>query len=135
MRDAGWFYNLVSLVGLAVVCLLAWASGGFRRGFRLTGLAWGLGLQLLMGGLIFALPAGGQVLLGLNTAVVRLLGHARAGIEFCFGPLAVGPGQPGSLGFIFAVQALPTVVFFMALTALLYHAGVMQRVVLLFGRL
>lgn len=135
MRDAGWTYNLVSLLGLGAVCLLAWASGGFRRGVRPTSLAWGLGLQLLLGGLVFTLPAGGRVLLGLNAAVVRLLGHARAGIEFCFGPLAAGPGQPGSLGFIFAVQALPTVVFFMALTALLYHAGVLQRVVRLFSRL
>lgn len=135
MQEAGWTYNLISLLGLAVVCLLAWVSGGCRRGFRPASLAWGLGLQLLMGGLIFALPAGGRVLLGLNDAVVKLLGHARAGIEFCFGPLALGPGQTGSLGFIFAIQALPTVIFFMSLTALLYHAGILQRVVRLFGRL
>jgi CNT family concentrative nucleoside transporter len=135
MREAPWPYNLVSLLGMMAICLLAWLCGRERRRVRLRPVAWGLALQLVLGGLIFALPAGGQGLLWLSQAVVKLLGFARAGIEFLFGPLAMGPGQPGSLGFIFALQALPTVVFFMALTALLYQAGLLQRLVGLFGRL
>ncbi|MFH1060496.1 MAG: nucleoside transporter C-terminal domain-containing protein [Pseudomonadota bacterium] len=134
MQEAPWFYNLVSLLGLLAICVLAWLCGRDRRHTRLRPVAWGLALQLGLGALVFALPAGGSFLLGLSAGVVKLLGFARAGIEFLFGPLAIGPGQPGSLGFIFALQALPTVVFFMALTALLYQAGILQRVVGLFGR-
>lgn len=134
MQQAPWPYNLVSLFGLAAICLLAWLCGRERRRARLRPVVWGLALQLVLGALVFALPAGGQGLLWLSQAVVKLLGFARAGIEFLFGPLAVAPGQPGSLGFIFALQALPTVVFFMALTALLYQAGILQRVVGLLGR-
>lgn len=135
MQEAPWLYNLVSLLGLIAICALAWLSGRERRQVRLRPVVWGLGLQLVLGGLIFALPAGSNFLLWLSQAVVKLLGFARAGIDFLFGPLAIGPGQTGSLGFIFALQALPTVVFFMALTGLLYQAGILQRVVGLLGRL
>ena len=133
MLASSWTYHLVSLGGILALCLLAWLSGGCRRvGWR--GLGWGLGLQLAMGALVFSLPAGRQALWWINGAVTALLGHARAGIEFVFGrlalpPGAVGPGGETSLGFILAIQALPTIIFFMALTALLYQLGILQRVV------
>jgi CNT family concentrative nucleoside transporter len=129
MQSAPWWYSLVSAGGVVALCGLAWLCGRRRWRVRLAGAAWGLGLMLAVGGLVFAAPGGARALMWLNRAVVALLDHAGAGIRFLFGPLAAGPGQEGSLGFILAVQALPTVVFFMALTALLYQAGILQRVV------
>ncbi|MGD8563784.1 MAG: nucleoside transporter C-terminal domain-containing protein [Desulfarculaceae bacterium] len=140
MQQASWHYNLVSLAGLFAICFLAWISGRNRRQVRWSTMAWGLSLQLVMGILVFLLPAGRGVLLWINDLVVDLLDSARAGINFIFGPLALGPGQTGpggvkSLGFILGIQSLPTVIFFMALSALLYQAGILQRVVKLFARI
>lgn len=141
LQSAPWYYNLISACGLVVICLLAWFSAGSLRSrppWRT--LLWGIGLQLAMGAFVFALPAGRTALLWINQLVSALLDSAQAGLSFLFGPLALGPGQTGpggqkSIGFILAIQALPTVVFFMALSALLYQAGVLQRVVSLFARL
>lgn len=135
MQAAPWYYNLISAGGLIAICCLAWLSGRNRRQARLVTVFWGVGIMLAMGALVFVLPVGRTVLLFLNHGLVALLNHAQAGIKFVFGPLAEGPGKEGSFGFILGVQALPTVIFFMALTALLYQAGIMQRVVRLFGRL
>ena len=139
MQQAPFFYNLLSLGGLVFICVLAWLTGRNRKKVRWSTVAWGLGLQLLMGFLVFTIPAGREGLLWVNKAVVGLLDHAKAGIDFVFGPLALGPGQKGpggqtSLGFILAVQALPTIIFFMAFAALLYQTGIMQRVLRLFSR-
>lgn len=141
MQPAPWYYNLISGAGLVVICLLAWLSAGRRRGrIPWSIVAWGVGLQLILGAFVFTLPAGRGFLLAINHLVAALLDSARAGITFLFGPLALGPGQTGpggtkSLGFILGIQALPTVVFFMALSALLYQAGLLQRVVRFFSRI
>ncbi|MEW5914134.1 MAG: nucleoside transporter C-terminal domain-containing protein [Thermodesulfobacteriota bacterium] len=129
MQQAPLYYNLISLAGLLVLVIIARLCGLRRGPMAWRTLAWGLGLQLALGALVFALPAGRSGLVAVNTALVNLLEFSRAGVHFLFGPLAIGPGQPGSLGFILALQALPTVIFFMALTALLYQAGILQRVV------
>ncbi|RJX33859.1 MAG: nucleoside transporter [Desulfarculus sp.] len=129
MQQAPLYYNLISLGGLAALVAIARLCGLRRGPTAWRTLAWGLGLQLAMGALVFALPAGRGGLLAVNAALVKLLEFSRAGVHFLFGPLALGPGQQGSLGFILALQALPTIIFFMALTALLYQAGVLQRVV------
>ncbi|MCF8031438.1 MAG: hypothetical protein K9K66_17865 [Desulfarculaceae bacterium] len=134
MQNAPWFYNLISLGGMILLLALA-RAGGLRRGpTAWRTLAWGMGLQLAVGALVFALPAGRGGLVVVNQAMVALMGYSRAGIEFLFGPLAIPPGEQGSLGFMLAIHALPTIIFFMALTALLYQAGILQRVVRLFSR-
>jgi len=134
MQDAPWFYNLISLGGMIALLALA-RVGGLRRGpTAWRTLAWGMGLQLAIGALVFALPAGRGGLVVVNHVMVKLLSYSQEGISFLFGPLAIPPGQKGSLGFMLAIHALPTIIFFMALTALLYQAGILQRVVRLFSR-
>lgn len=61
--------------------------------------------------------------------VVKILSFITEGSMFVFGSLAVSPGTDGSLGFFFAFQVLPTIIFFAALTAVLYYTGVLQMVV------
>jgi len=60
---------------------------------------------------------------------VKLLGFTTEGARFIFGNLAIGAGMEGSMGFFFAFQVLPTIIFFSSLMALLYYLGVMQRIV------
>jgi len=135
MQTAPWFYNVISLLGLAVMVLLSALCGLGRGPVPWRTVIWGLILQLALAFFFFAVPAGGQAMLALNDAFLTLLASTKAGATFLFGPLAVAPGQPGSIGFVFAVQALSTVVFFMACMAILYQLGLMQRVVRLLARL
>lgn len=57
------------------------------------------------------------------------------GTRFLFGGLAIAPGNEGSLGFILALQALPSIVFFAALMELLYYLGIMERIIGIFARI
>ncbi len=61
--------------------------------------------------------------------VVKILSFITEGSLFVFGSLAVSPGNEGSLGFFFAFQVLPTIIFFAALTSVLYYTGALQLVV------
>ncbi|MDA3861888.1 MAG: NupC/NupG family nucleoside CNT transporter [Melioribacteraceae bacterium] len=60
---------------------------------------------------------------------VIVLNFTTEGARFVFGDLAIGPGTENSMGMFFAFQVLPTIIFFASLMAILYHLGIMQRVV------
>lgn len=60
---------------------------------------------------------------------VKLLLFIGQGSEFVFGALAIPMGGKGSMGFFFAFQVLPTIIFFASLTAVLYYTGILQLVV------
>ncbi|HKJ34128.1 MAG TPA: nucleoside transporter C-terminal domain-containing protein [Balneolales bacterium] len=60
---------------------------------------------------------------------VAVLNFTTQGASFIFGDLAKSPGTKGSMGSFFAFQVLPTIVFFGSLTSLLYHYGILQRIV------
>src|SRR3989337_955340 len=64
----------------------------------------------------------------LGAAVVSLLGFTMQGAVFVFGKLAINNG-PDSLGFFFAFQVLPTIIFVSCLTSVLYYLGILQLIV------
>jgi CNT family concentrative nucleoside transporter len=128
-------YNLVSLVGMFVLMGIAWAFSTNRRIVNWRVILWGTGLQLAFAAFIFAVPAGQTIFLFINELVVKLVEVAGDGAKFLFGPLAQPPGTAGSLGFILAFQALPTIVFFAALLSLLYHFKILPFLIELFSKL
>lgn len=128
-------YHLISLVGFFVLAGLAWLFSADRRRVNWKTVAWGLGLQLAFGLLVFRLPGAQRVFVWLNDAVVALLNVTKSGSTFLFGPLAAAPGEPGSIGFILLFQVLPVAIFFSAFTAALYHLRVLQVLVRLCARL
>jgi CNT family concentrative nucleoside transporter len=121
--------RLTGLLGIVVLLILAWAFSKNRRVINWRVVGWGLGLQLLFAIFIFVIPAGTKVFMFINKIVLAVLSSAFAGTEFVFGALAKGPGTDGSLGYFFAFQAMPTIIFFAALIGLLYHLGIMQWVI------
>jgi CNT family concentrative nucleoside transporter len=132
-------YNLVSFAGIFVLAGFAWLLSAHRRVVNWRVVGWGIGLQLLIGGFIFRVPAGTKFFLFINDAVVRILDSATAGTRFLFGRLALPPGATNeagetSLGYFLAFQALPTIIFFAAVIAALYHLRVMPFLVRLFAR-
>ncbi len=128
-------HHAVSLAGFVIFASVAWLLSSNRRRIAWKTIAWGLALQLLIGLIIFRLPVSHRILLWLNDAVLALLNASKSGSVFLFGPLAAGPGEPGSVGFILVFQVLPVVIFFAAFTAMLYHLRVLQVFVRLFARL
>jgi CNT family concentrative nucleoside transporter len=132
-------YNLVSFSGMFVLMAVAWMLSADRKVINWRVVLWGTILQLIFAFFIFVAPAGSQVFLAVNDAVVKVLDSASAGTRFLFGRLALPPGATneageGSLGFILAFQALPTIIFFASLMTALYYAGVMPRLIKLFSR-
>jgi CNT family concentrative nucleoside transporter len=126
--------HFLSAAGFFVFAGLAWLLSNNRRRVSGKTVAWGLGLQLLIGLLVFRLPGAQRLFLWLNDAVLALLNVTKSGTAFLFGPLAAAPGEPGSVGFILIFQVLPVAIFFSAFTAALYHLRLLQLVVRLFAR-
>jgi CNT family concentrative nucleoside transporter len=112
----------VSAAGLLVMVALAWACSLDRRRVPWRVVGWGLALQLGLGVLLLATPVGGAFFAVMNAIVAALGSYADAGSRFVFGSLA-------ETGFSFVVNVLPIIVFMGAVFAVLYHLGVMQRVV------
>src|SRR5215468_10938732 len=128
-------HHVVSLGGFVIFAGVAWLLSSDRRRVAWKTIAWGAGLQLIIGLIIFRLPVSQRILLWLNDAVVVLLDASKSGSVFLLGPLAASPGEAGSVGFILVFQVLPVVIFFAAFTAMLYHLRVLQIFVRLFARL
>lgn len=132
-------YNIVSFSGIFILLLAAWFISRFlfgnmnRINWHLIG--WGLGLQLLFALFIFMVPAGGILFQAINDLAVIVLSTASRGAGFVFGTLAEPPGAEGSIGFILAFQAFPTIIFFSALVAVLYYYNVLPFVIRQFARL
>jgi CNT family concentrative nucleoside transporter len=131
-------YNLISLCGMFGLVSVAWLFSHNRRLVNWRVVIWGMGLQLLFAAFIFYLPVGLFIFHFVNKAVIKMLSFANEGMYFVFGPLALPPGATGpggehSVGFILVFQALPVVIFFSSLMALLYHLGVMQKIIGLFS--
>ena len=116
---------LSSLAGMALILAIAVALSHNRRAIRLRIVAPAFALQAGFAALVLRFPPGKYALEGAAHGVENLLGYARAGVTFLFGPLA----SPEIGGHSFAISALPTIVFFAALISILYYLGVMQQVI------
>lgn len=130
---------LRGIIGMAVIIGVALLFSKNRKNvdWRLVGV--GLGIQFILA--VFIMK-GSQLEaiwgpLGwpkaffswISSFFVVVLDFTTAGAEFIFGDLAKSPGMEGSLGNFFAFQVLPTIVFFASLTSILYHYGVLQKIV------
>lgn len=127
-------YNFVSITGIFILMGCAWLLSKHKRNINTRIIIAGLIIQCIFALFIFIVPFGTKVFLVINEIVVAILNSATAGIVFLFGPLGLSPGNVGdngeaSIGFILATQALPTVIFFASLVAILYYVGLMPILV------
>ena len=127
-------YNFVSFSGIFILIAFGWLFSTNRRNMNWHAILYGIGLQLVLALFIFVVPAGAKVFSIVNDVVIKLLDSAAAGSHFLFGPLSLPPGTPGSLGFILAFQAFPTIVFFSALMSVLYYYNIMPILIRGFAR-
>ncbi len=126
--------RLTSFFGIFILIGLAWLLSANKKQVSWRVVSWGLGLQLLFALFVFVIPVGTRFFMVINKIVIKVLETATAGSYFVFGRLALGPGTvsesgESSLGYFLAFQALPTIIFFAALVAILYHLGIMNRII------
>lgn len=120
---------LWGLGGMAVLLVLALALSTDRRAIRPRTVLAALALQLGFGVIVLYWPAGQEALKIASEGVQAIINSSGEGIAFLFGPLIPEPDT----GLIFAFQVLPVIIFFASLTAVLYHWGILQRVVSFIG--
>lgn len=114
-----------SIAGIALILLVAMLFSSDRKAIRLRVVGAAFALQAGFAALVLYVPAGNAVLQRVSGGVSALLGYAHEGTLFLFGPLA----RPAVGGTSFAISALPAIVFFAALIAVLYHIGLMPLVI------
>src|ERR1700682_5466808 len=120
--------RFTGVLGMAVILGLAWLFSTDRRAIKLKTIAWGLGLQLALGFFVLRSGVGSSVFGFLGAGANKLLSFSYAGSAFVFGDIGQ-PKELSRLGFSFAFQVLPTIIFIAAFFAVLYHLGVMQLII------
>ena len=137
--------RLRGLLGMALLLGLAVLMSVNRKAIDWRMVRWGLGLQFAFALLVLVLPAGRAAFSLANAGVTKLISFTDAGASFVFGalyngvaagltrgPMSLVDGTSGdalNIGIVFAFHVLPTIVFFGALMSVLYHFGIIQRIV------
>jgi CNT family concentrative nucleoside transporter len=124
VSDAG--LRLVSLLGFAAMIAIAWLFSSERGRFPWRTVASGSALQLALGLLLLKTPVGRFFFDGMGAVVSAFLRYTEAGTRFVFGALL-------DTGFSIALNVLPIIVFSGCFFSVLYHLGILQRVVDLFA--
>jgi CNT family concentrative nucleoside transporter len=112
----------VSALGFAAMIALAWVVSCDRRRVPWRTIAWGVGLQLALGVALLKTPVGSLFFDAMNAVVGALMTYTDVGVRFVFGALV-------DTGFSFAINVLPIIVIMGSLFGVLYHLGLLQRVV------
>ena len=126
-------YRGVAFTGFFIISFIAWVTGNKDRLNKKT-IAGSIFLAWSIGGLTFWLPWTRKALEWINTSLMSVLQASQKGSVFLFGPLAIGPGEflsdgTQSIGFVLALQVLPSVIFFSAIISLLYYLNIIQTCV------
>jgi CNT family concentrative nucleoside transporter len=116
------------IISLFLLIGILWLASSNRRAISWSLVLKGLIIQFILAFLILELDWVSNGFDWIGRGFVSLLGFAREGSLFLFGDLV---GNTDSFGYIFAFQVLPTIIFFSAITSLLFHFGILQKVVFL----
>jgi CNT family concentrative nucleoside transporter len=120
--------RFTGVLGMLVILAGAYLFSTSRKSIQLKTVLWGLGLQLTLGYFVLRSAFGSKIFSFLGAGANKLLGFSYAGSAFVFGDLGL-PKELSRLGFSFAFQVLPTIIFIAAFFAVLYHLGVMQLII------
>jgi CNT family concentrative nucleoside transporter len=118
--------RFTGILGLLTMLGLAYAFSTNRSAISKKTVAWGLGLQVVFAIFVLKIELGRILFQKAGDVVNRLLSYSFEGSKFVFGALGA---QGSSMGFFFAFQVLPTVIFIAAFFAVLYHYGIMQFII------
>ncbi|EOA8958810.1 NupC/NupG family nucleoside CNT transporter [Vibrio harveyi] len=123
--------SMISIVGIVALFSVAYAISENRKAINFRTVGFSFLIQIVLGGLVLSSSIGQQVILSISNSISSVVGYSNAGISFLFGGLVsdkmfeLFEGN----GFVVAFKVLPIIIFFSALSAILYYLGIMQFIV------
>ncbi|WP_430817802.1 NupC/NupG family nucleoside CNT transporter [Carboxylicivirga sp. RSCT41] len=127
--DTAASFNFMGIIrglfGMAVLIGIAWLFSLNRKGISWKVVGIGLGIQLILAVSVLYIPFVQSIFEFLGKLFTLVLDFTKVGSEFLLGDLL----DSSTFGYIFAFQILPTIIFFSALTSVLFYLGVIQKVV------
>jgi len=125
--------KLIALLGLVTFIALAWAISSHRKMFPWRTVLWGLGLQFVFAIQILKTTPGRMVFDFTGSAIRKLADFATEGNKFVFGPLAntevMGQAFGPQNALVLGILILGTIIVVAMLSSVLYHWGVLQKIV------
>ena len=118
------------VLGMLVLLLIAYLGSANRKAINWKTVGIGLSIQLFIAIGVLKIPLIQNIFESIGKIFVSILDYTRAGSQFLFEGLVI---DMDTFGFIFAFQVLPTIIFFSALTSVLFYLGVIQKVVKAFA--
>ena len=129
---------LFGILGILVLLGIAWLFSDSKKTINWRIVGTGIGLQLIFAIFVILTPWGSLVFDAIGSFFVKIINFTFDGAKFVFGALAsqetFGKAFPEEMqsqgvGFLFAFQVLPTIIFFASLMSVFYHLGVMKKIV------
>ena len=121
--------NYIGILGIIAILAIAFAFSSNRKAINLRIVGAAFALQAVIAAIVLFWDRGQAFIGTLSKGVLAIIGFANAGIDMVFGPLA----DTNVVGFSFAINVLPIIIFFSALMSVLYHLRVMEWVVKIVG--
>lgn len=125
--SAGFSFNSLwrGVLGMVSLILVAYLFSSNKKGIKWKSVGLGLAFQLIIAISVLKIPFIQSMFEGVGQIFINVLDYTKAGSVFLFGDLM----NSESYGFIFALQVLPTIIFFSALTSVLFYLGIIQKIV------
>lgn len=121
--------NYIGILGIVAILAIAFLFSSNRKAVNLRIVGAAFGLQVVVATIVLYWEKGRAGIEFLSDGVMAVIGFSKAGIDMVFGPLA----NTEVVGFSFAINVLPIIIFFSALMSVLYHLRVMEWIVKLVG--
>ena len=123
--------NFIGVAGIAVILGIAFLFSSNRKAINLRIVGAAFALQVVVATIVLYWDRGRAGIEVLSNGVMAVIGFSKAGIDMVFGPLA----DTSIIGFSFAINVLPIIIFFSALMSVLYYLRVMEWIVKIVGGL
>jgi CNT family concentrative nucleoside transporter len=126
---------VMGLVGIISLILIAIIFSSNRKAINIRTVGGAFAIQAAIAAFVILTPFGSTVLQTVSSGVQAVINSANDGIAFLFGGLVSGKMFEvfGGGGFVFAFKVLPVIIFFAAFMGVLYHVGIMQLIIKIFG--
>ena len=132
--------RFTGIVGIIIILLIALLMSDNRKKISIKTVSVGLGLQIALAIFVLKIPIGQKIFEIVGLFIEKLLCFATEGADFVFGFLSSNPDRVNEVfgegsSFIFAIKLIPTIILVMALVNILYHLGIMQKIVSFFAKI
>ncbi|PIB35823.1 Na+ dependent nucleoside transporter [Reichenbachiella sp. 5M10] len=126
VAEGGSFVSVLrGVLGMLVIIVIAWLFSSNRKAISWKIVGIGLVIQVLLAMSILYLSVVRLIFDYVGRGFTQILEFTKVGSEFLFGNMM----DAESFGYVFALQILPTIIFFSAITSVLFYLGVIQKVV------